>query len=75
MKYDNCQASLRQGTIIHFSLPPPELLTFKFFISMADRLGLGVVRVRCTVAESWVVDALLSADTESTITAIVVSVD
>ena len=46
---------------------------FEFFVSMADRFGLGVVR--CTVAESWVVDALLSADTESTITAIVVSVD
>ena len=57
----------RPGLCLGVAKPDSEAF-FELLVAMADRFGLGVVR--CTVAESWVVDAFSSADTESATTAV-----
>ena len=60
------------GLCLSVAKPDSEAF-FELLVAMADRFGLGVVR--CTVAESWVVDALSSADTESSTASVVVAED
>jgi len=62
----------RPGLCLSVAKPDSEAF-FELLVAMADRFGLGVVR--CTVAESWVVDALSSADTESSAASVVIAED
>lgn len=65
-------ACARPGLCLSVAKPDSEAF-FELLVAMADRFGLGVVR--CTVAESWVVDALSSTDTESSVASVVIAAE